>query len=364
MGITPELAEKMLIKFSGDKDKLYEFIDNCDRALSLVSGANKTTVFSIILTKLTDKARALTRNKDFTEWKDLKKFLLDTYGDKRTMGQWQLELNSCKQSFNETVIAYSSRIEDYYRCVRSLDENLSTEGRNACIELLKNQTLNVFINGLRKELALIVKSQKPNSLSEAISLAVNEERDFKSRLDIQKFQQVFRNNDKLPQPSGKFVHKTFPNSNYKTQPSASTSNQFMKTFNPDNREYPVRHFTHRRQPRANFDANQNCRQEPPMHPVVQPKFCNYCKKPNHLISECRKRAYNNARNARNATNVPSQNINYLAHDSLPNNEGTSASSQSSNNYNINLMNSEENLNAQGSRANVAAPRTFTQATFF
>jgi len=88
--ITLELACQMLIKFDGNKSKLYEFIDNCDKAISLVSNNLKPTLFSIIETKLTDNARGLTRNRSFRDWLDLKQHLLDVYSEKRTMGQWQL----------------------------------------------------------------------------------------------------------------------------------------------------------------------------------------------------------------------------------------------------------------------------------
>lgn len=107
--ISIEVAERLLIRFDGNKQRLNEFIDNCDKALSLVSEANQVVLFAIIETKITDNARALIRNRSFKTWSELKTHLLDIFSEKRTMGQWQLELNSLKQGTNETVVSYSTR---------------------------------------------------------------------------------------------------------------------------------------------------------------------------------------------------------------------------------------------------------------
>lgn len=168
-----ELASSLLIKFDGNKAKLYEFIDNCDKAYSLVSNENKPNLFSIIETKLTDNARAITRNRSFLDWESLKRHLLDAYSEKRTMGQWQLELNSCKQNTNETVMAYSTKIENcYIKLINSLDNSLSRDSGEACVALIKEQTLSVFITGLRPDISLLVKSQRSPSLEKAIAIAL------------------------------------------------------------------------------------------------------------------------------------------------------------------------------------------------
>lgn len=209
--ISIELAEKMLIRFDGTKTKIHEFIDNCSKAYSLVSATHKPILFAIIQTKLTDNARVLIRNRNFENWPELRTYLLDTYSEKRTIGQWQLELNSCKQNFKENIRSYSSRIENcYIKLINSLDENLDASSRIACVNLLKNQALNVFISGLHKEIALIVKSQRPSDLEEAISIALNEEQELLSRQEISKFQSINNsNNSKLCTYCNKSGHNNF-----------------------------------------------------------------------------------------------------------------------------------------------------------
>lgn len=60
-GISLELAEKMLFKFDGNKAKLYEFIDNCSKAVKLVKPEFKTILLTIIETKIVDNVRVLIR---------------------------------------------------------------------------------------------------------------------------------------------------------------------------------------------------------------------------------------------------------------------------------------------------------------
>lgn len=125
----------------------------------------KTILFAAIETKLTDKARAVTRNRSFPEWTDLNKFLLNAYAERRTERQWQLELHSLRQLSTENVMSFSNKVENcYIKLLNTLDSSLTTEAREACTSLLKNQALNVFIRGLHKDLSILVKSRNPDSL--------------------------------------------------------------------------------------------------------------------------------------------------------------------------------------------------------
>lgn len=136
MSISLELAEKILIKFDRFNSILHEFIDNCDQAYNLVSDINKPILFSIIKTKLTHNARSLTQNQIFETWQQLRQHLFDLYSDKRTIGQWQLELNSCRQNFNESVASFSTCVEScYIKLINSLEDNMTKKVCKGCIQL-------------------------------------------------------------------------------------------------------------------------------------------------------------------------------------------------------------------------------------
>lgn len=256
-GITLELAEKMLVKFDGNKLKLNEFIDNCDKAYTLVNDNLKEILFAIIETKITDKARALIRNKEFNSWKELKEHLIDIYSDKRTMGQWQLELNSLKQGIGEPVLSFANKVENcYIKLINSLDSKLDKEAKKACVNLRKGQALSVFVSGLNKDIAIIVKAQKPENLETAIALAISEEQETKAKTEIQKHQNLY-NSQKFCAVCKKTISNHNPNFNNSNVNSSNTN------FHSKDRQ--------------NFNNN---------------KTCNYCKRTGHVIQECRKKQFN------------------------------------------------------------------------
>lgn len=92
----------------------------------------------------------------------LKTFLVESFSDRRAHGQYQLELNKCRQRPGENVSNYANRIEELLlKLGESLDEELSAVEKKANLKLLQNQAMNVFIAGLSRDLDIIVKAQKP-----------------------------------------------------------------------------------------------------------------------------------------------------------------------------------------------------------
>lgn len=83
-------------------------------------------------------------------------------------------------------------------------------------------------------------------------------------------------------------------------------------------------------------SNQNQR-------PLNSKFCNYCKKPGHVLNECRKRQYNNNRNPINQ-NIKNLNQNHSQNRNFRDNQSPSQST------------SNHHLNDQGSQQSVALPR--------
>lgn len=317
MSLSIELAEKMLIRFDGTKSKLHDFIDNCDSAIKLVKTECKDILFAIIVSKITDNAKAMIRNRDFKKWQDLKTYLLEIYSEKRTIGQRQLELTSCKQNPGENVISYANKIENcYIQLINALDTELPPVAREACVNLLKNEALNVFITGLNKDLNILVKSQTPNTLEKAISIALNEEQELKSKLEIHKYQAVNNSSAKLCFNCNKPGHTTI---NCRFQ-----RNSYHFSRNQPN----IRHFS------------QNT------------KFCRYCKKSGHLIEECRKREFNNKMKQNQNNRFQNQNSRPPNQSNFSNNtrdKGSQGNSELPNLQNL-------SLNSQGPRQSTAITR--------
>lgn len=265
-----EIVTKCLVKFDGDRAKLREFIDNCEIALKLVSQEDKIILFEIIKTKITGRAKQLSQNREFDNWNALKTHLENTYSEKRSQAQWELELHSCKQGRNESVRAYANRVENcMVKLLNSLDSDMTQIEIGACEKLIRSQTLNVFISGLNDPLITIIKAHKPACLEDAFDLAIAEEREIISRQESQKYYSVNNANiNKKCFNCNKFGHIS---SNCRTK-------QYDRAlYSTKIKTEPVNAFQQDQKPQYN-SQNQ----------------CRYCKKPGHTINECRKLKYKNS----------------------------------------------------------------------
>ncbi|XP_031766391.1 GATA zinc finger domain-containing protein 4-like [Galleria mellonella] len=179
------LAERMIQRYNGDKANLHVFIDNCNNAYNLLNPIYRIAFVSVVLSKIEGNIRSTLLNRTFNSWDALREHLLENYSEKRTFAQWQLELNSCKQGHNEPVLNYSNRVENcFIKLIKSLNPKLTKEAREANIDLLKSQALNIFISGLIPQLHILLKSQKPSNFEEAVSIAISEEQEIKSRQEM------------------------------------------------------------------------------------------------------------------------------------------------------------------------------------
>lgn len=275
-----ELLVNMIPKFDGHKNSFYDFIDNCDLAMSLAHTTLKNTLLTFIKSKIMGNARAQIRNREFDTWSELREHLMETYSEKRSHAQWQLELNLCRQEPKENVTSYAHKIENcLVRLTNSLDTNLSPTERSANVKLLRSQALTIFIMGLTKDLNIVVKSQKPQSLEEAISLAQAEEKEQQARREIDK-QHTHHNS------------YNFQRHNNNT----SWRSQQPPRFQPPRTLTPRPAFTHTMSHFKLMAPNPNFKQ------------CRYCKHFGHTIEECRKRQYNNSkRYTTNETATKSEN---------------------------------------------------------
>lgn len=257
MSVSISVTSKLIKPFNGDKRALREFIASCTTATNLSSDEDKPHIFEIIKCNITGNAGELVRNRELEDWPALKDYLLSTYSEKRSMGQYQLELNTTRQNPREPVTDFSGRIENLLlKMIDSLDASLTAAEKAANVKLLQNQALNAFLIGLRPELRLVVKSQKPEMLVDALSYAQAEELEQKSCNEIQTFQK---------QPSGIQCHycKKVGHKSYECRKKQAEN------------------------PKVRFVQKQN----QAARPSVSANTCHYCQKPGHFIAQCRKKQY-------------------------------------------------------------------------
>ena len=243
------VLQKELISFDGEKGSLCRFISVCESVMGLVKEEDKIALFTLIKLKLIGKAYNLTKYRVMENWKDMKDILEELFSEKRSQGQWELELHSARQKRNESASEFATRVENILanliNCVTS------GQSREACTHyenLLRAQAMNVFIQGLSENFKIIVKARNPKTLEDAIELAVAEEREYESHIESQRF--IRRESCTICGKSNHISKDCFKNKNKYKAPNLNV-----------------------------LSLNET-------------KVCKYCKNKGHLIEECRKRKFN------------------------------------------------------------------------
>lgn len=257
---------KFIKPYNGNRETLNAFLNNCQNAIDLASSNQQSVVLKYIISQLEGRAELACSIKEFTSWPTLKEFLKSQFGERKHYAHLLTDLQECKQNQNETVSQYALRVES---CLSQLltEVNMSCPrtaeliGRLSAMEDLALQS---FILGLNPKISLVVRCQNPNSLNEAINIAISEE---------------------------KLVH--FIN---KRNPSGNNLNQ-LRSGKPTNSQNHFNKFSHQGTP--NFSKFTNNK----FSSIV----CRYCKTPGHTIDRCKKREYNNNR----FKFQPSRPINYM-----------------------------------------------------
>lgn len=256
-----------LLKLIPDFDTLqsaqvYRFIRSCDSAFQLASTSQQIVLLTYALNKITGPGSSDIHSKQFFKWTDLKSFLILKYSQTKTLTHLNLELQSLFQKPRESITEYFHRVD---LCRSKIIEKLTAEITDSTLEgriaTTEETAHSVFVNGLSSDIGVMLRVREFKTLSEAGNFAIQEE---KVRNMNSSRQMLFNN----VTPTG-----------------------FIKRA-PQN-------------PR--ISPRENVPSENATKPNV--KHCNYCKKPGHVITECRKRAYNN--NLRQSHPPPVAKVNNL-----------------------------------------------------
>ena len=288
------VLSRQLVPFNGEREGLNKFLSVSEKALDLCQEEEKNVLFELIKMQLHGKAYDLTPHRLIENWNKLKVLLEEIFSDKRSQGQWEMEMHSCKQGPQEKVIDFANRLENsMVKLINCVTAGVERNVAESFGTLIRNQARNVFLVGLLEPLNILVKLRNPNSLETAIELAVAEEREMISRKETQSMFGI-NNSKQACQLCGKLNH------------SAKNCYQFLNT----------------KKKVLSIESNE--------------KFCRYCKRKGHLLEECRTREENNKKYSNNPQNR------------------TFRSKNSSNNYRPNNSNNlnGENLSSNGNKKGV------------
>ncbi|KAL0870452.1 hypothetical protein ABMA27_005449 [Loxostege sticticalis] len=271
--LTINVLTKFIKSYSGDRDTLPAFLTNCDNAISLAQPEQHHILCKYIISQLDGKAQLACSLKTFETWPELKSFLKSTFGEKKHSQHLLSDLQNCKQLHNESVTQFSLRIESCLTRLQADIHNSCTDktqlsGRIAAMEDL---ALNTFIMGLKPNISTIVRCRDPTTLNDAITHAVSEEK----LTNLNSISQRTLKTCSTCKKQGHLSHECFHNKNNK--PRSFTNNYHVPASSYPNKKP--------------FHPNNNYNE----------KFCAYCKHKGHIITECRKRQYNNQHRGNNSS---------------------------------------------------------------
>ncbi|XP_045777881.1 uncharacterized protein LOC123875868 [Maniola jurtina] len=228
---------------TAETQQVYRFVRSCDSAFLLADAEKEQILLVYALNNITGTCASDVHSRQYTSWEDLKSYLIEKFSNVKTISHLNLELQSMFQKPAESITDFFHRVD---LCRSKIIEKLNTEikdstllGRMATTE---ETALSVFVNGLSSEIGTMLRTRGFQNLTLAGRFAIEEE---KIRAMNTARQSLFKNNTNQHKPSSQRT-QIVPN------------------------------------PRATYNSYPS-----------SPKICNYCKNPGHLISECRKRAYNN-----------------------------------------------------------------------
>lgn len=306
MGIDFNMLTKFIKTYDGDRSRLAPFLTNCNNAMQLARPEQQDILFKFILSQLEGKAEAVCSLKYFKDWPELKSFLKSTFGEVEHRDHLLLDLQTCKMKGNEDVSQFSLRLES---CLTRLQTDIThstvkkseLEGRIASTEDL---ALHTFLLGLPTTLSTIVRCRNPQTLNEAIDLAIQEEK-------LQNYVRISRHSDP----------KTIISCNKCGKTGHPTHKCFLN-------QRPIYNIYRKPLPPSSNLVNSNNSN------II---ICNYCKNPGHDISNCRKRQYNNTkRQLANSSNSQQRGVNFIGEEQEDCNNAynrNSLPSRSSNNLN-------------------------------
>lgn len=280
-------AIKMIPEFDGNSMELHRFLQIANIHYKRVKEETLPDFLDVITSKLRGRAyNIISRYNSYDTWEELTAALEMHFSKLRSLQLVQTDIFPLSQGYKEPICNYAERAEkllDELNIVSTakIASNVSDEIR----KLNEATVLNSFTNGLKDPLRPIIRTARTDSLRKAVEMALEE--------------------DKLIR-----IH---------SEPTISKYCKHCRTSTHNTRDCRVRNQSSSSFPRQNNQQHQNLSNyhprysQPPNSPynVVRTidKSCNYCKNSGHLISECRKKKYNDERNNNSRLNYLDPNSN-------------------------------------------------------
>ena len=170
-------AIMMVPEFNGViAKKVFEFVEKVDNIYKIVD-PNQTELLDILIrNKMSDNAEQLIRNQQPNNWIELRKTLLDHYATRKGVNRRMGDLIDCKQG-SGTVTEFASNLQHICSGIKyaARDENMD-------VGWMPTLLLKTFIDGLQKDIGIIVRAQRPVTYQEALHRAIETESELSPRI--------------------------------------------------------------------------------------------------------------------------------------------------------------------------------------
>lgn len=232
-------AVKDLPKFDGNARLLYDFINNVEEILSILSPIDGTPFAKMILRSIRNKVEGeaneiLNMYSTDLSWQSIKNNLILHYSDKRNETSLIRDLHLLKQNNKTLEEFYSSVVEiqatiNNHLMIHEEDPNIIAAKK----DLFAKMCLNTFLSGLKEPLGSSIRAMKPETLPMAFSYCITEQNMFYIR-----------------QESRNLVRRQ----------------ETYRTYNPQQLySHYQRPLTPRSQPTNNYRPQQNMNYSPPIY---------------------------------------------------------------------------------------------------
>lgn len=247
-------AVKDLPKFDGNPRLLFDFIDNVEGILKLVTMIDGTLYGQILLRSIRNKIEGqanevLNMYGTPLNWNSIKDNLILHYADKRNETSLIKDLHSLKQ-YNKPIEKFYSEIIEIQATIFNHLQIHETDSSviNAKRDLYCEMCLNTFLTGLKEPLGSTIRAMQPRTLQIAFAYCMEEQNIgyFKSEThnqNKQKFPQHFNHQRFNQQPVNfpslqqrSFVSPQYQNTFKQFQPQQPFFRQQNSPFNMQQRQ--------------------------------------------------------------------------------------------------------------------------------
>lgn len=285
--------------FNGDNITFSHFVEGCEEALSMIAPSQEIILVRAIRNKLKGDAHRSILGKIFNSLQELVEFLRKKYGPRETVYEAQARLAYICQRDDEKVSSYSNRVREIGKHIIDAQKRQSN-GISRDFEKAMEEHLKIcFLRGLNPEIQI----KKEGTFDDLESRAIDAERELETIKTIRQVvlgEKISNDNKRTVNASlrrvgtepivtcqyckkightadrCRFIIGNQPGRNFAVNTNSGPRNFLQNNQNLNNTQTPP-------PPGSQMQNSRN------MYQVE----CRYCKKPGHIIENCRKRIFNN-----------------------------------------------------------------------